>query len=333
MMLESSRTLKSSIYSFAEVAALLRTPQSTALFFLCLFCILIVTFVLLKGAIVVGSDSGYADYIDNLDANSGVAEYSLIIVFVSFLFVRNRMQRLIWRIVVLAFIIKLALIGFRVVALMATLALFYSFDFKPKAKLLGAFFVLGFFLFSLLGILKEGQQSVDEIFSSLLFAMHGDNAVSHHINVLWASAKLILLVDIGEIDAYRRIYFLFYLLVNSLIPAGLIVELSGVPYLGTWLQQSGNSSGGGHISSFLFVAGGPILVLTFGYLFGLFFRIALSNRHGLVVNFVRAFFLMTLLTFPRWISYDIGNFLLKLPNYAAFLIVFIGLLSRRSPHL
>lgn len=329
VMFASNLSLLSKPHSFAAVALRLRVPHSNAVFSALLIGIVLITFTLIKGGIVVGSDSGYSDYIDNLDANSGIAEYMLVIIFVSFLFAQGRIQRFAWRIVVLVFIVKLALIGFRVVALMASLAFLWSFNVNLRAKSLIIIFVAGFFLFSFLGIIKEGQYSIDDIFNSLLFAMHGENAVSHHINVVWASSKLILLVDQDVIDIYRRIYFFFYLMINALVPASLIIDLSGQPYLGTWLQQSGNSSGGGHISAFLFVAGGSPLVLAFGFLYGLIIKFALSNRDGQVLTFVRAFFLMSLLTFPRWVSYDIGNFLLKLPLYAALIILFFGILPRR----
>jgi hypothetical protein len=52
------------------------------------------------------------------------------------------------------------------------------------------------------------------------------------------------------------------------------------------------------------------------------------RRRGLLIDEIRCWFLMTLVTFPRRISYDIGNFLFRLPIYASIGYVMIVLSVR-----
>lgn len=310
--------------TFLEMVGFLMLPKSALIFYFLLFVLLVATIFGVRGAVVLGVDGGYDAYVENLVSASGLQEYLLVLFFISGAMIKSGMQRFLWRCVLAFFVVKLSLVGLRIVALMGILAGLWFSDLNLSFKRTVWLFFLGFLLMSVLGLLKGGGFEVENV----IFEIHGDSLVSHHSNVLWASTAILRLIDAETIDFFRRIDLLFYYMINTIVPSGLIQSVFGVPYFGSWLQQQGYSSGGGHAAIYLYVVGGPVAVVLSASLIGLSYKVGISSNQSLAVHFLRAWFMMLLITFPRWISYDIGNFLFRLPIYAALLSIFLILLGR-----
>lgn len=312
--------------SFVALARKLHIPGLPLVFYIFIALIFFATIFGISGNIVLGKEGGYDEYVQNLQNASGIQEYLLVVFFVAALFVQSRFQRFVWYFVLAFFVVKLTLVGLRIVALMGVLAGLWFSDFKFSLKRIFLVFVVGFVLFSFIGLLKEGLPTGDDALLSLLFESQDGMVVSHHSNVLWASTTMLQLIDANVIDLSKRCEVFVYYFFNTLIPSGMLQQAFGQGYLGSWLQEQGYTSGGGHAAVYAYVVGASPGVTFIASLIGLALKIATSESTGLVTQLSRCWLMMILITFPRWVSYDIGNFLFRLPIYAAIIYLFIYLL-------
>lgn len=275
----------------------------------------------IRGRVVFG-EGGYDAYIENLQVTSGLPEYMLVLLLFAALLIRKRIHFLLWLLLLSVFVLKLAVLGFRVVALMGmVMGLLFSRVDLTAGRIL-AIFVGGFCIGSVLGLLKNGL-SAEQILSSLLFEVQDGGVVSHHTNVLWASTVVLQLIDGGMLDFSRRALLGIHWALNAVLPSRFLHSVLGERYLAAWLQEMGYTAGGGHAAVFAYVAGGPLGVVLLGSLIGVVARISYSHCHGTFPGFVRCWLLMVYVTFPRWISYDVGNFLLRLPAYVGGLYLLL----------
>jgi len=300
-------------------------PRFDFMFWLLCASLLLLTLVAVKGQVVIGVEGGYQTYTENLAKGSGIQEYMLVPFFWSALLMRTRLQRIVWYVILALFFIKLSLIGYRIVALMGFLmgAWFIGAGLTLRKLILS--FVIGYIAFSILGLLKGALQG-EAILTSIFVETHGDSLVSHHGNVLWASTALLRLIDDGTIDLYRRIDLFLYYSANSLIPSAALQNALGEAYLGVWLQESGYTSGGGHIAVFSYVAAGLPGVIGIASLLGGGIRALCRTPSTPLQASAQCWVMMVLVLFPRWMSYDLGNFFLRLPIYAliGYLIYYFG---------
>jgi len=312
--------------SFADITSNMQKPRSAFCFYLIMTAICIAAIFFIKGENILGKIDSYSLYVENLSGGSGLPEYLLIAFFWAALLINTKMQKIVWYCVIMLYVVLLLSFGLRVVALMgAIMTLWFSaLRLSPRKTIL--VFVMGYFLFALFGLLKISTQS-DYLLSSIFYETNEENIVSHHGNVLWASSQMLSLIDQNIIDFKSRADFLTYLSMNSVIPSSIVQKIQG-GYLGSVLQQGGYTSGGGHAATYAFVALSFPGIVLFGGIIGLGSIFALSGRRGLFADSVRCWFMFTLITFPRWISYDLGNFFLRLPLYAAFGYAILIILTR-----
>ncbi len=312
----------SQVAPYPDLMSKIDFPKSDGIFYILMALLFLVTLFGIRGNIVLGADDGYQKYIDNLQNASGLQEYMLVPFFVSAFFIRSRIQKIIWFAVLFIFISKLTLIGLRIVALMGMVMAVWIYGLRINFRTLVLSFIFGYIFVSFLGLLKGGVSSED-IAGSLIFEMHGDTVVSHHSNVMWASSVMLKLIDENVIDFSRRLDLFIYYLGNTIIPSSILQSAFDQPYMGTWLQDSGQSSGGGHAAVYAFVAGGACGVIGLASILGWAVRRSVSAKRDVVSQYTRCWLMLVLITFPRWISYDIGNFFFRLPIYAVLMFGFI----------
>lgn len=310
---------RNSNINFHELIRRSSLPQSPQIFYSTVVILLLATFFGIKGKMVIGA-GGYDAYMENLSEASGLQEYMIVPFFLAGLLIRTHIQKVVWYLVVAVFILKLIMLGLRVVALMGIIMAIWFSGIRFKFKLLLPAFFIGFICASLIGIFKNGFNR-DDVLASLFFEMHGDSMVSHHGNVLWASSVMLQLIDDQMIDFYRRAELLLYYIANTVFPSGPLQKMIGQPSLGSWLQAHGYTSGGGHAAVFSYVAAGVPGVAIIGCLLGWAIKHALTESSSLTIVCIRCWLMMVLITFPRWISYDIGNFFFRLPLYAVILLI------------
>jgi len=331
LWISSIKKNKQSQASFVVMAQNLRISRLPTVFYGFIAVLLIATQFGISGSMVLGKADGYSDYVENLQNASGLQEYLLVVFFVAALLMQTRLQRFIWYLVLTFFVVKLSLVGLRIVALMGVLAGLWFSNFKFSLRRIFFVFVIGFLVFSFLGLLKEGLPTGDEALTAIFFESQGGRLVSHHSNVLWASTVMLKLIDGNVIDLTRRAEAFVYYFFNTIIPSGILQRAFGQGYLGSWLQDSGYTSGGGHIAVYAYVVGAAPGVVLVASLIGIALRIAVSNSIGLCAQFARCWLMMTMITFPRWVSYDMGNFLFRLPIYAVIIYSLIFLIRHSAP--
>lgn len=308
--------------SYLDIAKSLKIPDSDIIFYIFATILFFVTWQFITGSIVIGNNSSYSEYLDNLDSISGIPEYALLILFLSGAMATSSTRRCIWYALGLFFVIKTSLLGLRIVSLMGGLTMIWLSGFNPRGRYVFGLFIIGFLAFSALGLLKGGSGIGDDPMA-LLFETHGNNAVSHHINVNWASASMLDLINQGLIIFDQRLDLVVYYSFNTLVPSSLVKSAMGGGYLADWLQSNGYTSGGGHIAVYAFVAAGPFFVALLGWMFGAGLKNSQSSADTISAQFFRCWFLVILITFPRWISYDLGNFFFRLPIYGAVIYIFL----------
>lgn len=311
--------------SFRDLVVKVGIPKSKQIFYSLELALLMAILFGIQGGNVIGG-GGYEVYVENLQNTSGLPEYLLVLFFLTGLMADGKLQKLIWGVVLFLFILKTSLIGLRIVSLMGVLCGFwFSVTFISGFRLIFVF-IAGFFLFSLLGLLKFPTLP-DDLFVSLFFEITDAGLVSHHGNVIWASAVMLKLIDSGVLDFFDRLNILFYYIANSVIPSGVLQNSFGFRYIGVWLQEAGYTSGGGHVAVYAYAASSIVGVIAIASMIGYGARSSVSEANNLSTRIFRVWFMMAMITFPRWISYDMGNFLFRLPIYAAVLFALLVFLS------
>jgi hypothetical protein len=317
--------------SYVQVLNRINMPFSSVLFYVIGFFILIAIIFLIRGDVIYAHESTYQAYYNNLRKISGLPEYLLILFFLSACLARGRFKRGVWYVIWAVYSIKMTLLGLRVPVLMSSILAFWFLGVRISIGKTVGLFIAGFIIFSVLGLIKETQSS-EYIMESLLFETHDGNLVTHHGNVLWASTVMLDLLDSGEIDLNRRASLLGYQLMSSIVPSKIVDALLEMTPLSVWLQSEGYSSGGGHFTTLIYISSGTLGIVLMAILFAKAGLIALSPSKGMAESVIRSWFLMTLITFPRWISYDFSNFFFRLPIYVAIGFLLIKLVEFSLQH-
>lgn len=309
-------------YGFTDFQKTLNIPKSDAIFIPLVILAVFCGIFLIKGEVVIGVEGGYSAYTENLQQSSGIQEYLIIPLLLAGLTAKSTTRRILLYIVCTGIAVKLSLVGMRIVALMYLLLILWFLSPKLSWKSIIAGFFLGFIAFSILGLLKNAV-TFDEMLASIFFEVHGDTVVSHHGNVLWASSTMLKLIDEGILDISIRLQLLTYYIFNTIVPSGILQH--NIQNLSGWLQDSGYTSGGGHAAVFTYVAGTSLGTIAFACIFSKICNVALAGKESIANDCLRIWYMMIMITFPRWISYDLGNFFFRLPIYAivAYIVIHI----------
>lgn len=292
---------------------------------------------LFRGVNIFTTSNPYEAYVNNLSVESGLPEYLLVIIFLSFLFKPPfKASSFVFFVVVSFYCYKLITLGYRVQFLMAFLLVFILLfeKFLKKYYALFCFFV-GFIVFSSLGYLKDGGLNNFDL-AHLIFDTSPGFVLSHHTGVIYSSLAILGNIELGLITLLDRLYSNLGILLNTLVPSGIVNTSIPQSNMSIYVKSLTDTAGGVyaplvfHVSFFPYV--GPLL---FGFLIGRLFTFSsnyssfslysenkflnLSNLNGYYVTFIFA-------TFPRWVSYDIGNFLFRLPLYMLLLILVYNIL-------
>ncbi len=284
-------------------------------FYLVFFLSLYITVFKINGVVVLGgSNGGYSGYVDNLEAGSGLIEYVLIFFCYLFLYKNlNFFERILRLLLILIFIVKCNLYGFRIQGIMAVLLLFYVI-FSNKISALKTIIV--FFPTVILAMLLGLAKHTDNLDLALL--LNNDAIESTHMGTIISGTIALKSYPINY--GYSLLSLITWIFPPSLLTSS-IPEL----YPSVYSQK------------FLGAAGGMPFPIT-GYLFGNYFGV-------LIIGIIAAFFVyliinssknnlfkflsMVLITFfPRWILYDFVNFGIRTFIYSLLLFVFFASIDR-----
>lgn len=314
--------------SFFEIMENFKPAHNIGVHVSMVFSVIVSLVFFIDGVLLLGNNATYENYINNLRGSNGAPEYTLILILLLRLSANTRFRKIIFILIVSCFIAKTTLIGFRIVGAMGIMLAIsvLNVEFMRKNALLSL--TIGFLIMSYLGLAKSGMTLNLDNFMLLFIEVHDGKLVSHHGNVLWASAEVLMATEIGTIDYDMRLSSLLFHLLNTLIPSGLLRSFD-LPSLGVILQQERITSGGGLWLVFAFVDFGVVgvIITTFWpvFLFRKLLKLQFTSMSLHVISIVGV--MVVVLSF-RWISYDFGNFLFRLPLYTGILISLMIAMSK-----
>lgn len=191
---------------------------------------------------------------------------------------------------------------------------YYGLD--KRRHMSSAFFLVGFFLATIIGHLRSGNLGVAQQYN-----------VTH-----WGSVTVssLYLLEFGTtLSTLERIQFLIGTFVANIVPSSLIPESYNIRRA---ILTFADIPGGGWLSVFLKVQAGMIGVLVGGVVVGRTYRWALTKTRR-VSAMQPAFYAATLAfiaTAPRWFMYTPFQ-ILKMPLYAFILSAIMIFLTQQWP--
>lgn len=278
-------------------------PYNAGFFVSLIFCLLTLVFGLSGDTIL---DAAY--YQGETD-RSALHEYFIAPFFSLLIFAdhQRKSQTIIIKILLIGFVLKTFLYGGRIEVLqIALLYIYYQYNFLVRVQLwkLVASAIAAYLTLTIVGLARsdifgiiEGFQSFDQLLN-LIFPNHEPQYISNTSSeVIYSSARLHGLVDIGAITSTERALSFFTFLFNSLAPSSFWPDYAN---LSRFKSDIHSSNGGALISSYFYVwLGflGPALA-------GIFTGIAARQILRGAGRYFYVYAVLVLITFPRWFTYN-----------------------------
>jgi hypothetical protein len=284
-------------------------------YYLVFFFACFITIFKINGVVVLGgSNGGYSGYVDNLDSGSGLIEYVLILFSYLFLFKDlTRLDKFFRLLIVLIFILKCNLFGFRIQGIMAILLIFYVFF----AKKISAFkTILIFFPTVIIAMLLGLAKHTDNLELSLL--LNNDAIESTHMGTVISGTI--------ALKSYPINYFNSILsLITWILPPSMLSVKMPELYPSVYSQKFLGAAGGMPFPVTGYLIANFIGVFIFGLMAALFIYIILNSEKN---NFLRYLSMVVITFFPRWILYDFVNFGIRTLIYSCILFLILSLLDK-----
>jgi hypothetical protein len=267
----------------------------------------------------------YSAYSQNVRDISGLPEYLIFALLAAFILLHRTQMRYLPLLAVAVLFYQFAILGFRVQILMLGLLPYFFYCekwFTPFRMICGA--IVGFAALSAYGYMKGGDGHVDLV--TLFFDDSRGFIISHQTGVLYSSMAIVGLIQEGAIDVADRAMSLAGVGINALVPSSLVTQI--VPeYNWASLAQDHTLTAGGVLFTVAFYGWlsyiGPVIC-------GLSVALVPSlSRLGASVWPLGGALAALFVGFPRWVSYDVGNFMLRMPIWIA--LAFLLLTIARQP--
>jgi hypothetical protein len=222
---------------------------------------------------------------------------------------------------VVFFSIKNILFGGRIEVLQLLLLLFFIYLVIPKKIGLFTFFLFSIIilpLFSIIGFIRSNPTILlesDYIFSTFsnieVFFLDVEYINSTQGDVIQSSARLLGIVERGELQYVDRLVGFPGFLISSIVPSSFLPQHLN---LSTYLQDRYRSGGGGLAPVYFFVWLGYLGPFIVGIWVGRVINLLNESKS----RFFKIYSLLVLITFPRWYSYN-PIFFVKFCLYGAII--------------
>lgn len=287
-----------------------------------LLAVLLMSILFLKGSNIFESGvvNSYKAYQENLSRMSGYNEYIIIFSLFVHFFKKTKLQKTIF-ILLLAFLaVKLISFGFRVQSVMVLILIMINLFQKGLDSKFSIMFVLfGFLIVLLFGFVKEGQ-SMEEFSLSLLVDDRYGYIQSHQHGVL-SSSSVILEVYGTRTYIVEKLLDLGGSILAGLIPRAIIGDSFPNAYPSAFVQTTQYTPGGGFflVQVYSLVGWvGVLLTLSYmRYMLNAFLNRKRQEHIKEILNLV--FVTVFIVFFPRWMSYDFFNFMMR--TYVTLLLL------------
>lgn len=284
-------------------------------FKLIFFVSLFITVFKINGVVVLGGvNGGFEGYTDNLEKGSGIIEYVLILFCFLFLFKNvSRVFKVLRTILILVYIIKCNLYGFRIQGIMASVLLYNVFIASRVSTFKSVLiFFPGVILAMLLGLAKH----TDKLELALL--LNNDAIESTHMGTTISGTI--------ALKSYPTSYTAsVFSIVTWIIPPSVLAEKFPELYPSKYAQDKLGAAGGMPfpITGYLFAS--IIGVLVFSSIFCYFFYIIINSNKSSLFHFLS---LVIIVFFPRWILYDFVNFGIRTVIYSFLFFVIMNTIDK-----
>lgn len=270
---------------------------------------------LIKGQAAIGD---YEAYRGNLASGSGIIEYFLFLIVIIASFEGSKTSNRIFALLIIFYVFKCALFGFRVQAIMGAMAAIFIFTPHLDTKKILLLAVLGGIVGLFLGALKH---SVDIDVNSLVLA--GSYIQTPHAGSMTSSTVALNHISPGLLEVMS-------LPLSMSLPHGLLGEIIPWAYPMVYIQKFSPTPGGMlfGVYGYLFMnAAGSILVgIAISYIADRL-RPSTERIDALVMYSALAFFIF----FPRWYLYDFGAYGIR--TFITILLALLFLDAIRSTKL
>lgn len=276
--------------------------------------LLLVTLLSLRqGQNVLSSDNSYVLYKENLDSINSLPLYLiLLLVFYPIICVWNQRNRVIFVILLLTVTFFCISRGVRMVlAPVIILAYMVFFEGKLSRKSFLTLLAIGYVFLIFVNALKMNM----DMQMSMLFSEGSDNVIiSHHADNLYVAASGFGLINEGVISFFDRLLLCLGFISEMIVPPSIIPDEYKFPHI---ININSSTGGGGLFITGSFLMWGYLGPFLFGYLYT---NILISSyvrkilNTGLVIVCI-----VTIVYFPRWMSYDY-HIILKFPFVSLLLL-------------
>lgn len=282
----------------------------------------------MKSVNIFTAENAYEAYTSNLANESGLPEYLLVVIFIGLILKKTRIENWCFYGSVFFFFWRLIVSGYRVQLLMGLMLLgIYFWEHRLKPKWVGPSFAVAFLVGSALGYLKDGGFA-DFVPYRLIFDDSRGFVLAHHTAVIYSSMA-VLGVDGNRImPALGPLSSAFGLLLNVLVPSSMIVHWFPEFNIGMFIQRFTDTSGGMYAPVVFFYIFSYPGALVAGFLLSRLYSSVIQPPFHRYRPLLGVFALFTMVTFPRWVSYDVGNFFFRLPLYATIIYAFLAALQK-----
>jgi len=270
-------------------------------------------------------------YVENLEQGSGLPEYLIFLLCMVVFFSPERARTPLVAISASILTYKLVFMGYRVQALMLFILIYYIFiEHRIKTWMIVALIIIAFLGMSWFGYMKDGKADMDLV--ELIFDASNGFVLSHQTGVIYSSMTVLGAIDSGHFSVSERFWSFFGTSINFVVPSRLVRDLVPEFNVALYIQTLFQTAGGVLFTVAFYTWFGIAGPIGLGLLFGRIpaFAEKISRSTNASSIFWGAFLFCLFVAFPRWVSYDIGNFMVRLPLTIGLLTLLIYALVPRA---
>lgn len=295
--------------------------ENNGVLFIINYTIAFILFLIGKQGETIFSSGGYGQ--GEVQASS-LNEYFIIFWFVSFFFSgKSKVKKNMLLGLSILYCLKNLMFGGRIETAMMGLGLIYLiYQYKVSIRVFLLFFILGTYIFGILGSIRQNPLLLIEGEWEQLFipSWSGSEQTIDIISnqegdVFQSSSRMVGMVTEEVLPYSDRIASSFYFLASVALPYSVLPDIA---MLASYKSDIYPSGGGGLISAYFYVFGSWIGVFSIAlFIARILSKVGLKEKNRFIQIYI--FFLIT--TLPRWFAYNPIS-IFKLSLYGVFITLF-----------
>lgn len=238
---------------------------------------------------------------DEDTSNSSLYEYNLIFLFALYKYSDNKRKKILFWLVCILYTFFTITSGGRVTIIMLCLLLLVirfqnTIDFRKISVVV----IIGIWLMNVFENIRSNPSILIEanILDILnpIHSIESDYQFSNFADVFWASERLIILSETGELSWSQRLLSFFYFIISPILSSSSFPDLANL----TTYKRDIYSSGGGSLA--------PVIFYMYLGIVGVYFLakfIARNFNKLSVINssFASTYSIFLVISLPRWFAY------------------------------